>query len=63
MKNINHANVPHFQSLTTKDPSTFLFKFEVVYITYDYVANAEKIKISLYIDGINLEMVHKSRGK
>ena len=24
MKNINHANVPHFQGLTTKDPSTFL---------------------------------------
>ena len=45
MKNINPTTFPNFHDLTTKDPNTFLFEFEVVYRTYDYVLNAQKLKI------------------
>ena len=43
MKNINPATMPNFHGFTTEDRNTFLFKF-VVYRTYDYVLDAQKLK-------------------
>jgi hypothetical protein len=43
MKNINPTTLPHFHGMITKDPSTFLFEFEVLYRTYDYKNDAQKM--------------------
>jgi hypothetical protein len=64
MKNINPSSLPHFHGLISEDPNTFLFEFEVVCRTYDYASDDKNLKLfSLYIEGINLEMVHEFRRK
>jgi len=45
MKNISHSALPHINGLTLEDPNTFLFEFVVIYITYDYTTNAQKLKL------------------
>jgi hypothetical protein len=44
MKNIPHSSLPNFHGLSKEDPDTFLFKFNVLCRSYDYVSDAQKIK-------------------
>lgn len=44
MKNKNPFVMPHFQGLPTKDPNTFLFKFEVPCRTYDHKTKTKKLR-------------------
>ena len=45
MKNISPLALPHFHGLTSKDPDTFMFEFVVVFRTYDYTSDDQKLKI------------------
>jgi len=47
MKNISPSALPHFHSLTTEDPGTFLFEFFVICQTYDYAEDEKKLKLFL----------------
>ena len=59
MKNISPSALPHFHGLTTEDPDTFLFEFDVICQTYDYIDDEKKIKIvSIYPQGCNIALVH-----
>jgi hypothetical protein len=44
MKNINPSTLPNFHEISLEDPNTFIFEFEVVYETYDYLENSKKLK-------------------
>lgn len=57
MKNISPF-LPTFKGTTTEDPNIFLFEFDVLYRSYDYVKDAQKLKLFPYIEGSNIEMVH-----
>ena len=45
MKNISPSVLPNFHGLRTEDPETFLFEFEVVCRTYDYLDDSQKLKL------------------
>eukprot|EP00253_Pinus_taeda_P006459 PITA_06459 len=45
MKNISPSVLPNFYGLRSEDPETFLFEFEVVCRTYDYMEDAQKLKL------------------
>ena len=45
MKNISPSILPNFYGLKTEDPETFLFEFEVLCRTYDYLQDAQKLKL------------------
>ncbi len=45
MKNISPYVLPNFHGLRNEDPETFLFEFEVVCRTYDYLEDAQKLKL------------------
>ena len=45
MKNISPSTLPHFHGLTTEDTDTFLFEFVVLYRTYDYAEEEQKLKL------------------
>ena len=45
MKNISPLALPHFHGLTTEDPDTFLFEFVVLFQTYDYTEDEQKLKL------------------
>ena len=45
MKNIIPLALPHFHGLTTEDPDTFLFEFSVIFQTYDYAKDEQKLKM------------------
>ena len=45
MKNINPDTLPNFHGLIPKDLDTFLFEFEVVCRTYEYLPNAQNLNI------------------
>eukprot|EP00253_Pinus_taeda_P025274 PITA_25274 len=45
MKNISPSALPHFHGLTTEDPDTLLFEFDVICRTYDYVEDEQKFKL------------------
>jgi len=45
MKNISPFALPHFHGLTSKDPDTFLFEFDVICRTYDYTTDEQKLKL------------------
>jgi hypothetical protein len=45
MKNINPYVLPHFHGLTGEDDNMFLFEFEVLYRTYDYKIDAQKLRL------------------
>ena len=45
MKNISPSALPHFHGLTTGDPDTFLIDFVVIYQTYDYAEDEQKLKL------------------
>lgn len=48
MKNIDIDGLPNFHGLTTKDPNTFLFEFELFFRTYDYLLDSKKLKLFHY---------------
>lgn len=45
MKTIPLSALPNFHGLHTEDPHTFLFEFDVVCRSYDYITDAQKLKI------------------
>ena len=45
MENISPFVLPNFHGLKGKDPETFLFEFEVLCRTYDYLEDSQKIKL------------------
>ena len=45
MKNISPSVLPNFHGLKSEDPKTFLFEFEVLCRTYDYLEDSPKIKL------------------
>jgi hypothetical protein len=45
MKNIPLSSLPHFRGMSTKDPDSFLFEFDILCRSYSYTDNAKKIKL------------------
>ena len=45
MKKISPSVLPNFYGLKNEDPETFLIEFEVLCRTYDYLQDAQKIKL------------------
>jgi len=45
MKNIPLSSLPSFQRMTVEDPNTFLFEFNVLCMSYDYVSDAQKLEL------------------
>jgi hypothetical protein len=45
MKNIPPSTFPNFHGMITKDPETFLFKFDVLFCNYDYSSNAQNLNL------------------
>ena len=59
MKNISPSVLPNFHGLRNEDPETFLFEFEVICQTYDYLEDTQKLKLfPLTLKGGYFEMVH-----
>ena len=44
-KNISPSILPNFHGLRSEDPETFLFEFEVLCRSYDYLHDAQKLKL------------------
>ena len=47
MKNIPLSALPNFHGLSTKYPDEFLFEFDILCRSYDYVNAAQKLKLFL----------------
>ena len=47
MKNIPLSSLPHFQGMSTEDPDSFLFEFDIFCRIYNYTDNAKKLKLFL----------------
>jgi len=47
MKNIPPYFLPKFHGLRSEDPETFLFKFEIVCISYGYLLKTQKLRLFL----------------
>lgn len=45
MKNISPSILPNFHALRSKDAETFLFEFEVLCRSYDYLLGNQKLKL------------------
>ena len=45
MRPIPLATLPIFHGISSKDPNTFLFEFHIICHGYDYIVDAEKLKI------------------
>ena len=45
MKNIPLSALPNFHGLSSKDPDEFLFEFDILCRSYDYISNAKKLKL------------------
>ena len=45
MKNNSPSILPNFHGLRTEDPETFLFEFEVLCRSYDYLQDSKKLKL------------------
>ena len=45
MKPIPLTTLPNFHGLSSEDPDTFLFEFDIVCRGYDYIVDAQKLKI------------------
>jgi len=45
MRNISPSILPNFHRKRNEDPKTFLFEFEVLYRSYDYLHDAQKLKL------------------
>jgi len=47
MNNIPHSTLPNFHGLSKEDLDTFVFEFDVLCKSYDYVSDAHKLKLFL----------------
>jgi hypothetical protein len=45
MNNIPLSSLPHFHSMSTEDPFSFLFEFDILCRSYNYIDNAHKLKL------------------
>ena len=45
MKNISPSVLAHFHGKSTEDPDEFLFKFKILYRSYDYISSEQKLKL------------------
>ena len=45
MKNIPPSSLPTFYGKNNEDPDTFLFEFDVLYRSYNYLQDAHKLKL------------------
>jgi hypothetical protein len=45
MKNIPLSTLSNFHGLSSEDPNEFLFEFDILCRSYDYVSNAKKLKL------------------
>lgn len=45
MKNIPLSSLPSFQGMTVEDPDTFSFEIDVLCRSYDYISDAQKLKL------------------
>jgi hypothetical protein len=45
MKNIPLSALPNFHGLSSEDPDEFLFEFDILCRSYDYISNAKKLKL------------------
>jgi hypothetical protein len=45
MKNIPLSSLPHFRGMSTEDPDSFLFEFDILCRSYNYIDNAQKLKL------------------
>jgi hypothetical protein len=41
MNNFPHSTFPNIHGLSKEDPNTFLFEFDVVFISFEYMTVAE----------------------
>jgi hypothetical protein len=59
MKNIPPFVLPNFFGMSTEDPDTFMFEFDIVFRTYGYTNDAKKTSfISCNFERICIKMVH-----
>jgi hypothetical protein len=47
MKNIPLSTLPNFHGLSSEDPNEFLFEFDILCRSYNYVSNAKKLNLFL----------------
>ena len=45
MKNISPSMLPRFYGKETDDLDEFIFEFDILYHSYDYTTNAQKLKL------------------
>ena len=45
IKNIPPSSLPTFYGKSNEDPDTFLFKFDILYRSYNYLQDAHKLKL------------------
>ena len=45
MKNIPASSLPTFYGKSTEDPDTFLFEFDILCRSYNYLHDAQKLKL------------------
>ena len=45
MKNISPSVFPRFYGKVEEDPDEFIFEFDILYHSYDYITNAQKLKL------------------
>ena len=45
MKNIPPSALPHFHGMTSEDPDFFLFEFDILCRSYNYIRDAQKLKL------------------
>ena len=45
MKNINPSILPTFHGMSTEDPDAFLFEFDILCRNYNYIDDAQKLKL------------------
>jgi hypothetical protein len=45
MKNIPLSALPNFHGLSSEDPDEFLFEFDILCRSYDYITNVKKLKL------------------
>ena len=45
MKNINPSILPTFHGMSTEDPDAFLFEFDILCRSYNYINDAKKLKL------------------
>ena len=47
MKNIPPSALPYFHGMSTEDPDSFLFEFDILCRSYNYVNDSQKLKLFL----------------